>query len=152
MNNSIEVYAPATVANVACGFDVLGFALHEPGDKVILRKNQSTKVTISKITGDEGKLPLSVAKNTAGLVIEHYLQHIGSDQGIDLEIHKQMPLGSGLGSSAASAAASLFAINELMGSPLTRMELLPFAMEGERIACGTAHADNVAPAILGGFV
>jgi len=152
MTKQIRVFAPATVANVACGFDVLGFALNEPGDEVILQTNDSEQVTISKITGDEGKLPLYADKNTAGVVIKQYLAHIGSKQGIDIQLHKRMPLGSGLGSSAASAVASLFAVNELLGAPLTRMQLLPFAMEGERIACGAAHADNVAPALLGGFV
>ncbi|TAH18595.1 MAG: homoserine kinase [Cytophagales bacterium] len=152
MNKQIKVFAPATVANVACGFDVLGFALNEPGDEVILQTNDSGEVTISKITGDEGKLPLNADKNTAGVVVKQYLAHIGSKQGVDIQLHKRMPLGSGLGSSAASAVASLFAVNELLGAPLSRMELLPFAMEGERIACGAAHADNVAPALLGGFV
>ncbi len=148
----IRVFAPATVANVACGFDVLGFALNEPGDEVIMQTNDSEEVTISKIIGDDGKLPLNANKNTAGVVVKQYLEHIGSKQGIDIQLQKRMPLGSGLGSSAASAVASLFAVNELLGSPLTRQELLPFAMEGERIACGAAHADNVAPALLGGFV
>ncbi|SFF01715.1 homoserine kinase [Thermoflexibacter ruber] len=152
MNKQIKVFAPATVANVACGFDVLGFALNEPGDEVILQTTDSNEVTLSKITGDGGKLPLDVSKNTAAAVIKHYLAHIGSRQGIDIQLHKRMPLGSGLGSSAASAVAGLFAVNELLGSPLTRAELLPFAMEGERIASGAAHADNVAPALLGGFV
>jgi homoserine kinase len=152
MNKQIRVFAPATVANVACGFDVLGFALNEPGDEVILQANDSGEVTISKIFGDEGKLPLNANKNTAGVVVKQYLAHIGSKQGIDIQLQKRMPLGSGLGSSAASAVASLFAVNELLGAPLTREQLLPFAMEGERIACGAAHADNVAPALLGGFV
>ncbi|MCU0390163.1 MAG: homoserine kinase [Thermoflexibacter sp.] len=152
MNKQIRVFAPATVANVACGFDVLGFALNEPGDEVLLQTNDTGEVTISKIIGDGGKLPLNAQKNTAGVVVKQYLNHIGSSQGIDIQLHKKMPLGSGLGSSAASAVASLFAVNELMGAPLSRTQLLPFAMEGERIACGAGHADNVAPALLGGFV
>ncbi len=153
MTDSIKVYAPATVANVACGFDVLGFALYEPGDEIILRKTNAKSVNIKTITGDEGKLSLDVSRNTAGLVIQQYLEHIGeAKQGIEVELHKKMPLGSGLGSSAASAVAGLFAINALMGNPLQRGELLPFAMEAERMACGAAHADNVAPALFGGFV
>jgi homoserine kinase len=152
MNKQIKVFAPATVANVACGFDVLGFALNEPGDEVILQTNDSEEVTISRILGDGGKLPLNANKNTAGVVVKQFLAYINSKQGIDIQLQKRMPLGSGLGSSAASAVASLFAANELLGAPLTREELLPFAMEGERIACGAAHADNVAPALLGGFV
>jgi len=153
MAEEVKIFAPATVANVACGFDVLGFALHEPGDEIIMRKNDSGEVSILEITGDEGKLPLNPLKNTAGVVVIDYLKHIGkSSQGIEMILHKKMPLGSGLGSSAASAAAALVAINELMDNPLSRAELLPFAMEGERLACGAAHADNVAPALLGGFV
>ena len=152
MTQSIKVYAPATVANVACGFDVLGFALHEPGDELIMRFNTDRKVRITGITGDEGKLSRDVNKNTAAAVVKAYLEHIGSDQGVDIELHKKMPLGSGLGSSAASAVAGLFAVNELMGTPLDKHQLLPFAMEGERLACGSAHADNVAPSLFGGFV
>jgi len=150
--DSIKVYAPATVANVACGFDVLGFALNEPGDELILKKNNLEQIRITQITGDDGKLPTNPQKNTAGVVVEHFLRHIDKKQGFDIEIHKKMPLGSGLGSSAASAAAALFAVNQLMGNPLSKQELVPFALEGERAACGSAHADNVAPALLGGFV
>jgi homoserine kinase len=151
-SDSIRVFAPATVANVGCGFDVLGFALHEPGDHVIMALNNSGKTTIREITGDDGKLPLDPSKNTAATVVDAFLKYIGKRPGIDIWLHKKMPLGSGLGSSAASAVASLVAINELMGQPLSRQELLPFAMEGEKVACGAAHADNVAPALLGGFV
>ncbi|MCS7018647.1 MAG: homoserine kinase [Cytophagales bacterium] len=151
LQDSIRVYAPATVANVACGFDVLGFALYEPGDEIIMRKTNSNKTEIISITGDGGKLSRDASKNTAGVVVDAFLAHIGQKIGIAIELHKKMPLGSGLGSSAASAVAALFAINELMGQPLTRMEMLPFAIEAERIACGAAHADNVAPSLLGGF-
>jgi homoserine kinase len=152
MKESIRVFAPATVANVACGFDVLGFALHEPGDELVVRLNDTGRTTISRITGDGGKLSADPAKNTAGVVVDAFLQHLGQRVGVDMELHKRMPLGSGLGSSAASAVAAIFAINELMGRPLARQQLLPFAMEGERMACGAAHADNVAPSLLGGFV
>lgn len=149
----VSVYAPATVANVACGFDIFGFAVDRPGDEVILTKKDTPGIIIKEITGDEGRLPLEVQKNTAGIAIQKYLEHIGrTDQGFELSLHKDMPLGSGLGSSAASAVAGVFAANELMGRPLTQKELLPFAMEGERVACGSAHADNVGPSLLGGFV
>lgn len=149
----ISVYAPATVANVACGFDIFGFAVDRPGDEVVLTKKDSPGIIITEITGDEGRLPLEVNKNTAGIAIQKYLEHIGrSDQGFELALHKDMPLGSGLGSSAASAVAGVFAANELMGRPLSQKDLLPFAMEGERVACGSAHADNVGPSLLGGFV
>ena len=150
---SIRVYAPATVANVACGFDIFGFAVNHPGDEVVLTKSSTPGIRINEITGDDGRLPKDVLKNTAGIAIMKYLEHIGqTDQGFELSLHKDMPLGSGLGSSAASAVAGVFAANELMGKPLSQKELLPFAMEGERVACGSAHADNVGPSLLGGFV
>lgn len=151
--NSIRVFAPATVANVACGFDIFGFAVDSPGDVVELTRRDTPGVVITDIIGDEGRLPREAARNTAGISIQRYLQHIDrTDVGIDLLLTKQMPLGSGLGSSAASAVAGVFAINELLDRPLQTIDLLPFAMEGERIACGSAHADNVGPSLLGGFV
>lgn len=153
MKNSIKVFAPATVANVVCGFDVLGFAVNAPGDEVIMRVTDKPGVIISKITGDEGRLPLNPDKNTVSASVQDYLKHIGrTDIGIDIELHKKMPIGSGLGSSSASTVAGLFAVNALFDNPLTNMELVPFAMKGEELACGYGHADNVAPALLGGFV
>lgn len=150
--DSIRVFAPASVANVTCGFDILGFAVEEPGDEVVLRKSSAEEVRIVKITGDDGNLPYEADKNSCSVVIRKFLDSIDSKQGIDIVLHKKMPLGSGLGSSAASAVAAIFAINELMSRPKTIQELLPFSMEGERIACGAAHADNVAPSLFGGFV
>jgi homoserine kinase len=153
VNSSISVFAPATVANVACGFDIFGFAVANPGDQITLTVRDEPGVRITDIIGDEGRLPRETARNTAGIAIQTYLQHIGrTDLGLDAVLHKQMPLGSGLGSSAASAVAGVYAVNELLGRPLPIMQLLPFAMEGERLACGSAHADNVAPSLLGGFV
>lgn len=149
---SLRVFAPATVANVACGFDVLGFALDNPGDEIVATLNNSGEVTITTITGDEGVLPKEAAKNAASAGVKKMLQELGSSSGVSLEIHKKMPLGSGLGSSAASAAGGVFAVNALLDYPLTTKELIPYAMEGERVACGSAHADNVAPALVGGFV
>lgn len=150
--DEVAVFAPATVANVVCAFDVLGFALDEPGDEIFMRKCQSPGVRITKITGDDGRLPLATEKNTAGACVQQLLAYLGrEDLGIEIELHKKMPIGSGLGSSAASTVGGLFAINELLGRPLTRMELLPFAIKGEELACGHGHADNVAPALLGGF-
>jgi homoserine kinase len=150
---SINVFAPATVANVVCGFDVLGFAVNAPGDEVIMRMTDKPGVTISKITGDNGRLPMNADKNTVSASVQHYLKHINrTDIGVDIELHKKMPIGSGLGSSSASTVAGLFAINSLLDNQLTPMELVPFAMKGEELACGYGHADNVAPAILGGFV
>jgi homoserine kinase len=97
-------------------------------------------------------LPVAPDRNTAGVSVIKLLESLGSSQGFEIELHKKMPLGSGLGSSAASAAGSVFAANVLLGSPFSAKALIPFAMEAERIACGSAHADNVAPALLGGFV
>ncbi|WP_316811294.1 homoserine kinase [Pedobacter heparinus] len=153
MKRSIKVFAPATVANVVCGFDILGFAVNEPGDEVIMRLTDKPGVSLSKITGDEGRLPLDPDKNTVSAIAKHYLQHIGKpDTGIEIELHKKMPIGSGLGSSSASTVAGLFAINSLFDNQLSNKELVPFAMRGEELACGYGHADNVAPALLGGFV
>lgn len=148
----IKVFAPATVANVTCGFDILGFAVDQPGDEITLRKSNSGKVKIVKITGDGGALPLDTDQNSCGAVIKMFLNDLGTDQGIDIFLDKKMPLGSGLGSSAASSVAAIFAINELVGRPKKLEELLPYAMEGERAACGSGHADNVAPGLYGGFV
>ena len=152
MHDSIKVFAPATVANVTCGFDILGFAVDQPGDEITLRKSDSGEVRIKEITGDGGALTLDADKNTCGAVIKSFLKNLGINQGIDIYLNKRMPLGSGLGSSAASSVAAIFAINELLGKPKKLEELLPFAMEGERVACGAAHADNVAPGLYGGFV
>jgi len=149
----IKVFAPATVANVVCGFDVLGFAVNEPGDEVTMRLVDEPGVRLLKITGDDGRLPLDSAKNTVSASVQHYLSHLNRpDVGVEIELHKKMPIGSGLGSSSASTVAGLFAINQLMGNLLTTKELVPFAMKGEELACGYGHADNVAPALMGGFV
>lgn len=152
MLSYIKVFAPATVANVSCGFDVLGFAVDQPGDEVVMRKSDQPGVRITAITGDEGRLSTDPEKNTVGVAALALLQATGIEQGIEIELHKKMPFGSGMGSSSASAVAGAFAANELLGNPLSRAELLPFAMKGEEVACGTAHADNVAPALYGGFV
>lgn len=150
---AVRVFAPATVANVACGFDSLGFALTEPGDRVEARLSDKPGVHITAITGDGGRLPLDAVKNTAGVAVIDLLRRMNDDRiGIALRIEKHMPLGSGLGSSAASAVAAVVAANELLGAPLQREDLLPFVMHAEQVACGAAHADNVAPALLGGFV
>ncbi len=151
--SEVRVFAPATVANVACGFDVLGFAIHAPGDEVVARHSETPGLRIVKITGDGGKLPQDVATNTAGVAAQDLLRHLGMlDRGIELEVHKKMPFGSGLGSSAASAVAGAFAVNKLIGEPLTKKQLLPFAMTGEASADGAWHADNVGPCLLGGAV
>lgn len=154
--HEVSVFAPATVANVACGFDMLGFAIDAPGDEVVLRRSDREGVRITAITGDGGELPADAKRNTAGVAVLAFLAALGRRDGtpacgLELELHKHMPLASGLGSSAASAVAGAVAANELFGRPFGRDELLPFAMEGERAACGAAHADNAAPCLFGGF-
>ncbi|WP_113923622.1 homoserine kinase [Cognataquiflexum aquatile] len=152
MGQFVTAFAPATVANVSCGFDILGFAIDRLGDKVTVSFNQDGILRVTGIEGDGGKLPLQPEKNTCSVAIQAMLNKLSSKQGIDIFLEKGLPLGSGMGSSAASAAAALEAANVLLGNPFTKEELVPFAMESERIACGSAHADNVAPSILGGFV
>lgn len=148
----ITAFAPATVANVSCGFDILGFAIDELGDRVTVALNETRELKLVDIKGDGGKLPFESGKNTCSVAIRAMLDHLGSDHGMDIYLEKGLPLGSGMGSSAASAAAALVAANTLLGNPFTKAELVPFAMEAERIACGAGHADNVAPSLMGGFV
>lgn len=152
MMESIKVHAPATVANVVCGFDVMGFAVEAPGDEVTLTLKDEPGIRIKSIRGDGGKLPLNPTENTVSVAIAKMMEATGFSRGVEIELEKKMPLGSGLGSSAASAAAGVFAFNQLIERPMNSADLVPFAMEGERLACGTAHADNVAPAIMGGFI
>lgn len=149
---TIKAFAPATVANVSCGFDVFGFAVEHPGDEVILTLTDEGGVIVKKIEGDGGRLPLDSNKNTASVAVLELLKALNRKEGVEIVLKKNLPLGSGMGSSAASAAAALVGMNQLLGSPLDRKALLPFAMEAERVACGAAHADNVAPSLLGGFV
>ncbi|RKS50554.1 homoserine kinase [Gillisia mitskevichiae] len=145
----IKIFAPATVANLSCGFDVLGCCLDTIGDQMILRKNNLNKLRILRITGQD--LPLESENNVATVAIDAMLKTLGSTQGFDIEIDKNIKAGSGIGSSAASSAGAVFAANMLLGEPFNSKELIVFAMEGERLASGNAHADNVAPALMGGF-
>jgi len=147
--NEIKLFAPATIANVSCGFDVLGLCLDNVGDIMIIRKTNDKGVKITKISGQN--LPLETEKNVAGVAVLALLEKIAVDYGFEIEIVKNIKPGSGIGSSAASSAGAVFGVNKLLGEPFTLQELVPFAMEGERLASGTAHADNVAPALLGGF-
>jgi homoserine kinase len=149
---SIRASAPATVANVSCGFDIFGFAVEAPADEVEITLTEHPGVRITGIFGDDGRLPLEAERNTAGVGVQAFLRKVNSRYGAEIVLYKHLPLGSGMGSSAASSVAALVAVNHLHNNPLTREELLPFAMEAERIACGSAHADNVAPSLLGGFV
>jgi homoserine kinase len=152
VGDKIKVFAPATVANVACGFDVLGFAIDRPGDELELEIIAEKTVKILEITGDDGVLPRDPEKNSAAVGIIEFLKKINSNFGCAIKIHKKMPSGSGLGSSAASAVAGVFAVNKIFGEPLTKQELLPFLLEAERAACDAAIADNVAASLFGGFI
>ncbi len=159
---TVTGFASATVGNVACGFDVLGFAITEPGDEVRLELHDEPEgdcpVSIAAIIGDGGALPLDPRKNTSSFVVLKFLEYLRTAKEMPFNGHlrltlkKNLPLSSGMGSSAASAAAALVAANELFGAPCTKMELVHFAIEGERVACGSAHADNAAPAMLGNFI
>lgn len=146
---SIKVFCPATVANLSCGFDVLGLCLDAVGDEMIIHKSPIKGIRITKITGAE--LPLEIDKNVAGVAAQALLKEVNTDFGFEIEIHKKIKAGSGIGSSAASAAGAVYGINELLGRPFSRKELVYFAMKGEALASGSEHADNVAPALLGGF-
>ena len=147
--NEIKLLCPATVANLSCGFDVLGLCLENIGDEMIIRKVKEKGLRISKITGAD--LPFETNKNVAGVAGLALLNHLDLEFGFEIEIHKKIKAGSGIGSSAASAAGVVVGINELLGNPLHRKDLIPYAMEGEFLASGSYHADNVSPAILGGF-
>lgn len=150
---AVSIHAPATVANVGCAFDTIGFAVHGIGDIVTASFTDTTGVSIRSLSGNAVELSQDPLQNTASVAVISMLKDIADKPpGIALDIHKGLPIGSGLGSSSASAVAGVVAVNQLLGAPLTRRELVPYAMEGERIACGVAHADNVAPALMGGFV
>ena len=148
----VTAFAPATVANVSCGFDILGFAVDGLGDKVTVGLSENPGLRVIRIEGDQGRLPYELEKNTCTVAIRAMLSQLDFKGGLEVELVKGLPLGSGMGSSAASAVAALVAANHLLGNPFSKLELLPFAMEAEAIACGAGHADNVAPALLGGFV
>ena len=147
--NEIKIFSPATIANISCGFDVLGLALDAVGDEMVIRKSDEKGVRITKIEGQ--KLPLEAHLNVAGIAAMALLSKVEIDFGFEIEIYKKIKPGSGIGSSAASAAGAVWAINKLLESPFSPAELVAFAMEGEKLATGIAHADNVAPALLGGI-
>ncbi|MBU0624954.1 homoserine kinase [Patescibacteria group bacterium] len=151
----IRAFAPATVANVGPGFDCFGFAIEGVGDAVEVREwpeaKKRKKISL-EVRGDGGKLPVKPAKNCASAVALAMLEESGADFGLKMILGKGLPLGSGLGSSGASSAAAAVAVNALLDNRYASEELIRFAALGEQVACGTAHLDNVAPAILGGFV
>jgi homoserine kinase len=148
----VTAFAPATVSNVACGFDVLGFAMHEPGDEVTAAFAPGAGVRIADIVGDNGRLPRAAARNTASVAAQALLTLLGDTRGVTLTVRKGLPLSSGLGGSAASAVAAVVAVDGLLGARTPLETLMACAFEGERIGAGSAHADNIAPAVYGGFV
>ena len=152
IGDRIRVYAPATVANVACGFDILGFAIEKPGDELIMEITVEKGVVIVDIEGDGGVLPRDAKKNSATVAIQDYLNYINAEFGCKIWLIKMMPSGSGLGSSAASAVAGVYAINMLCKEQLTKNEMLPFLINAEKAACDAAIADNVAASLFGGFI
>ena len=146
---TIRIFSPATVANVGCGFDVLGFCLDKVGDEMVVKKSQRKGIFITKIEGFE--LPYDVHENVAGVSALAMYAELDVDFGFEIEIYKQIKPGSGIGSSAASAVGSVFGMNYLLGNPFSKIELIKFAMKGEAVASKSEHADNIAPAVLGGF-
>lgn len=148
--NYLKVFSPATVANVSCGFDSLGFAVDTVGDEMTFTKTVSKGVKITSITG--ATLSYNVDENAASAVVQKMLIAAKADFGVELTISKGYFPGSGLGSSAASAAGAAFGTNQLLGNIYSNLELVKFAMFGEEVACGSQIADNVAAAIYGGFV
>lgn len=147
--NEIKIFSPATVANVSCGFDVLGFCLDTIGDIMVVRKTEKKGISITKIVGYD--LPLDVTKNVAGVSALAMIADAQPDFGFEMEIYKNIKPGSGIGSSSSSAVGSVFAINELLGRPYNKTQVTDFAMKGEALASGSEHADNLAPGIFGGF-
>jgi len=149
MKKEIKIFSPATVANVACGFDVLGFCLDTIGDEMVIRETKEKGIKIIKIEGYD--LPYETKKNVAGVSALAMYNALNPDCGFEIEIYKKIKPGSGIGSSSASAAGSVFGMNELLGRPLDKTQLTFYAMQGEALASQCEHADNLAPAIFGGF-
>ena len=164
MQRRVRVFAPASISNLGPGFDVLGLAIERPGDVVEAEWRDEPGVEIAAVTGDAGVLPVDPRKNVAGVAAASVLAHLSAcgvaaervggalpPAGVRLWVHKQMPLASGLGSSAASSVAGALVVNELFGRPLAKEALLPHVLAGEQVAAGAMHADNAAPSLLGGI-
>ncbi len=152
MRNSATAFAPATVGNVGIGFDILGHTVESIGDRVRVARAATPGVVIQAITGVAIELPLEAARNTAGQALLSLAAAAGVDHGFEMTIEKGIPLGSGLGGSAASAVAAVVAGNALLAKPFSTLELLKFAMQGEAVASGSVHVDNIAPSLFGGLV
>ena len=148
--NQIKIFSPASVSNLCCGFDVLGFSIDGIGDELKITKSFNKGINIKEIKGYN--VPLENNKNTASVAAQALLDHLKINEGFDIEINKKIKPGSGIGSSAASAVAAVYGINKLLGNPLKHEELLKFAMKGEFVSSKTAPADNVASALYGGTI
>ena len=148
--NQIKIFSPASVSNLCCGFDVLGFSIDGIGDELRITKSTNKGVNIKEIKGYN--VPLENNKNTASVAAQALLDHLKINEGFDIEINKKIKPGSGIGSSAASAVGAVYGINKLLGNPLKHEELLKFAMKGEFVSSKTAPADNVASALYGGTI
>jgi len=156
MGDSVTAFAPASIGNVAVGFDMLGLALAGVGDRVEARKTKGPGITVAEVRGLDGELHPYLSTdpehNTASIAAQALWNDFGDDGGVDLKVYKGIPLQSGMGSSAASAVAAAVAVNALLKTPLVVDRLLPYALEGEKYASGGLHADNVAPSLLGGMI
>ncbi len=150
--DDVTAFAPATVANVAIGFDILGHTVEAVGDRVRIKRIEAPEVRIRSITGVAGDLPVEPERNTAGRAVQAMHQALKLPYGFELSIDKGIPLSSGMGGSAASAVATVVAANALLAEPLTRLQLLQYAIQGEIIASGAVHVDNIAPSLFGGLV
>ena len=149
MMDTIKVFSPGSVTNLSCGYDILGFCLDKVGDTIIVKKIPEQGLRISSI--DKYDLPLSIDENVAGIAAKAMVNEVKISHGLDIKIEKGIKPGSGIGSSAASSAGTVFAINKIIGSPFSDRELIRFAMEGEKYVSGSYHADNVSPILLGGI-
>ena len=147
--NEVRIFSPATVANVGCGFDTLGFCLESIGDEMIIRKKKSKGIEITQIKGFN--LPTDPKLNVAGVSALAMYADLNIDFGFEIEIFKKIKPGSGIGSSSASAIGSVYGINYLLGNPFDKSKLIEYALKGEALASKTEHADNIAPGIMGGF-
>ena len=156
MSDVVTAFAPASIGNVAVGFDMLGLALADVGDRVLAKKTSGRDVVVEEVRGLDGEkhpyLSTNADENTASIAAQALLTEHGGDFGVSLKVHKGVPLQSGMGSSAASAVAAVVAVNALLDTPLSVEALLPYALEGEKFASGGLHADNVAPSLLGGLI
>lgn len=151
-DRSVSAFAPATIGNVICGFDVFGLALEHPGDRVTVGPGAGSGLSITEIRGDDGRLPRDPDRNAATVAIAALMQGTGRSEALEVRIDKGLPLSGGMGGSAASAVAATVAADAYLGTALSEAELLEYALAGEGIASGDVHLDNVAPALFGGLL